>query len=211
LPDGRVARGRFITLEGGEGAGKSTQAARLAVFLRETGGRAVATREPGGSPGAERIRGLLLSDGTWDPLAETLLLMAARAEHVSRTIEPALAQGVHVVCDRFADSTFAYQGRAGGLGEGRARALHDCAFQGLAPDLTLVLDLPVPLGLGRARARGEANRYEAREPAFHEAVRQAFLAIAAAEPGRCVVINASASEDGVTEAIIRAVAERLGL
>lgn len=170
----------------------------------------VRTREPGGSPGAEAVRGLLLSRGGWEPGAEAMLVSAARREHVARTVEPALAAGAWVVCDRFADSTRAYQGEARGLGRAACEALADLATGGLRPDLTLVLDLPPEAGLGRARCRGEANRFEGERWGFHARVRAAFLAIAREEPGRCVVIDAARPAGAVEVDALTALRDRLG-
>ena len=181
----------FITLEGGEGAGKTTQARCLAARLRGAGCQVLETREPGGAPGAERLRALLLSgEIAWSLPAETLLHFAARAEHVERTIRPALTAGMVVVCDRFADSTMAYQGYAQG-GDRRAIAtLTD--MLAIRPDLTLLLDLDVPTGLARLAARGApADRYERLGADFFARVRDGFRAIAAADPARCVVIAAA--------------------
>lgn len=206
-------RGRLITLEGGEGAGKSTQIGRLVRRLRAAGIDALATREPGGSPGAEVLRGVLLSGAVkpLGPAAEAILFAAARIDHIDRTIEPALAAGVWVVSDRFADSTRAYQG--GAVDPALINALERVALADLKPDLTLILDLAPEEGLRRAarrRAPGEgADRFEAEALRFHEALRARFLAIAAADPGRCAVIDASAPEEEVAEAIARAVQGRL--
>ena len=199
----------FITLEGGEGAGKSTQARLLADRLRAAGRDPLLTREPGGAPGAERLRDLLLSgDIAWSLPAETLLHFAARAEHVARTIGPALAAGRAVICDRFADSTMAYQGYAQGGDRNAIATL--TALLGLRPDLTLVLDLDVPAALGRLAARGTAaDRYERLGAPFFARVRDAFRAIAAAEPDRCVLIPADAPPDAVAARIWDAVAPRL--
>jgi dTMP kinase len=205
-------RGRFITLEGGEGAGKSTQIRRLGERLRGTGLDVVETREPGGSPGAEEIRGLLLGGGVdrWDDVTEALLMYAARRDHLARTVWPALARGQWVLCDRFEDSTRAYQGAGSGLGRAVVDALGLVARGAFAPDLTLILDLPVPLGRERAAARrGVNDRFEQRDDGFHERVRQGFLAVAAAEPDRCAVVDASLPLDSVAEAIARTVAQRL--
>ncbi len=209
-----MTRGRFITLEGGEGTGKSTQIGRLAEFLRARVGDPVVTREPGGSPGAESIRNLLVNGPAekWSAQTETLLMYAARRDHIERVIEPALSRGAWVVCDRFADSTRAYQGAAGGADPALIRALEDHVLAGLAPDLTLVLDLPVETGLARAKSRGEAEaRFEAKGAAFHQALRQAFLDIAVREPERCVVIDAQGPPDKVAGRIADAVTERFGL
>ncbi len=206
-------RGRFITLEGGEGAGKTTQRGLLAALIRATGRDVLETREPGGEAGAEAIRALLVSGepGRWEPLAETLLHYAARAQHVARVIEPALARGAWVISDRFADSTAVYQGVGQGLAPGTIAAIHAATLGGFAPDLTLVLDIPVEAGLARAERRGETNRYERFDHDFHARIRAGFLAIAAAEPGRCAVIDASAAPGEVMAAIVAAIQSRLGL
>jgi len=202
-------RGRFITLEGGEGAGKSTQAKRLAAALAAAGLPVLCTREPGGTPGAERIRGLLLGHGPWDSVAEAMLHFAARREHLVRTIRPFLAAGGWVVSDRFADSTLAYQGAQGLPREVWAR-LAEVALEGFAPDVTLVLDLPVAAGMARAAARSGADRYERMGAAFHERVRAGFLAIAAAEPERCAVVDATAGPGPVFDAMAAVLRARLG-
>jgi dTMP kinase len=199
----------FITLEGGEGAGKSTQAARLAAALRAHGHEVVQTREPGGAPGAEAVRGLLLGQ-EWDPVAECLLLFAARREHLVRLILPALARGAFVVCDRFADSTLAYQCFGHGVPRAVFDALAAVALEGRAPDLTLVLDLAPAHGLARAEARGDANRFERLGATFHGRVHAGFRAIAAEQPERCALVDASASEEGVAAAIWRLVQARFG-
>lgn len=202
-------RGRFITLEGGEGAGKSTQAKRLAAALAAAGLPVLCTREPGGTPGAERIRGLLLGHGPWDSVAEAMLHFAARREHLVRTIRPFLEAGGWVVSDRFADSTLAYQGAQGLPREVWAR-LAEVALEGFAPDVTLVLDLPVAAGMARAAARSGADRYERMGAAFHERVRAGFLAIAAAEPERCAVVDATAGPGPVFDAMAAVLRARLG-
>ncbi len=203
-------RGRFITLEGGEGAGKSTQARRLAVALRAAGVAVLETREPGGTPDAERLRALLLApEADWTPLAETLLHVAARADHAERALRPALARGEWVVCDRYADSTMAYQGY--GQGADRAVIAALAGMVGLAPDLTLVLDLPLATGLRRAAARPRAaDRYERLGAAFFARVEAGFRAIAAAEPDRCALIDALGSETEVSARVLAAVRTRLG-
>jgi dTMP kinase len=206
--------GQFITLEGGEGAGKSTQVKRLAAALGEKGIEALTTREPGGSPGAEEIRGLLVNGapGRWDALTETLLVYAARADHVKRTIGPALLAGKWVICDRFADSTYAYQGAGRGLQRETIRRIDSVVLDDFKPDLTLMLDLDVETGLKRAGARGEAeSRFENFDRDFHERLRQAFLEIARRHPDRCQVINAAENEDAVAAAIWSAVARRFDL
>jgi dTMP kinase len=206
-----VTHGRFITLEGGEGAGKSTQASRLAATLAARGIRAVTTREPGGTPGAEAIRDLLVDGAVdrWDPVTEALLLFAARRNHLETMIKPALAQGSWVISDRFADSTMAYQGIVQGAGRGVVETLYELAVGDLVPDLTLVLDLPVEIGLKRAGERGGADRYERMGPAFHERLREAFLEIVRANAGRCVLIDASGDADQVAHLILQAVDTRL--
>ncbi len=209
-----MARGRFITIEGGEGAGKSTQAPLLVASLERAGIAALATREPGGSPGAEAIRRLLLEgDGErWDAVGEALLVVAARRDHVAKLIEPALARGVWVVADRFADSTLAYQGYGRGLMPADLTALHRFALGDFGPDLTLVLDLPVEIGLARAALRrAAADRFERLGHAFHERLRQGFRTIAAAEPARCVLVDAAAEPAAVHRAVLAAVWQRLGL
>jgi dTMP kinase len=205
-------RGRFITLEGGEGAGKSTQARRLAEALKERGHGAVLTREPGGSPGAEEIRTLLVEGppDRWTPVSETLLFLAARADHVARTIEPALAGGQWVVCDRFSDSTYVYQGIAREVGVQTVRSLQQTAVGDFGPDLTLVLDLDPGTGLTRTRGRGEGEeRFERFELDFHARLREGFRALAVGEPNRCVLIDASGTPDDVAKVIWRVVNERL--
>ena len=200
--------GRFITLEGGEGAGKSTQAVRLAEHLRGQGIAVVTTREPGGSEGAEAVRSLLV-DGApdrWSVAAEACLINAARADHVERLIRPALERGDWVICDRFVDSTLAYQGAGKGLADSALRSLHHIAAADLWPDLTLILDLPFATGLARAAARGGAGRFEAHDADFHGRVRAGFLEIAGAEPARCRVVDATADPDAVAAAIWSAVA-----
>jgi dTMP kinase len=207
-----TTNGRFITLEGGEGAGKSTQVEQLCQALRGRGLEVVATREPGGSYGAETIRALLVTGDTarWDPLTEALLHVAARRDHYARTIAPALARGAWVVSDRFADSTMAYQGYGLGVDRDLLRQLYKTVLGEFAPDLTIVLDLPVEVGLGRANRRGGDDRYERMDAAFHQRLRDGFLEIAADEPQRCAVIDAQADVDTVAAAILTLVAERLG-
>ena len=207
-----MAKGRFITFEGGEGAGKSTQLKRLAATLRDRGLDVVTTREPGGSPGAEQIRGLLVSGDPdrWDGTTEALLHFAARRDHLRQTVWPALEAGKWVLCDRFADSTLAYQGCGHGLPHETIRDLYRVAVGEFAPDLTLILDLPVETGLKRAASRGGAeDRYEKMDRAFHQRLRDGFLSIATAEPRRCVVVPADQGEDEVAKAILAAIDERL--
>jgi dTMP kinase len=209
-----VARGRFITLEGGEGAGKSTQLKRLAARLQAEGREVVATREPGGSPGAESIRELVLKGAAdrWSPVTETLLMYAARRDHIERVIAPALERGAWVVCDRFADSTRAYQGAAGGTDPELISALERHILGEVRPDLTLVFDLPVEEGLARAHARAGAEmRFESKGSAFHERLRAGFLEIARTEPERCAIIDATATMDAVEAAVWAAVQARLAV
>ena len=185
-------RGLFITLEGGEGAGKSTSLAFVREFLEQAGRRVVVTREPGGTPLGEEIRELLLHGReNMDVDTELLLMFAARAEHLARVIRPALAGGVCVVCDRFTDATYAYQGGGRGVPEARIRVLEDWVQQGLRPDLTLLLDIPVEQGLGRAGQRSVPDRFEREKIDFFERVRNRYLAAAASEPQRIRVIDAA--------------------
>ena len=199
-------RGKFITLEGGEGAGKSTQARLLAEHLRSLGHECVVTREPGGSPVAEALREVILSGAAapLGPSAETVLFAAARIDHVVQTILPALARGAFVVCDRFTDSTRVYQGALGKVDPGLIRTLEEIATAQCRPDLTVMLDLPAQTGLARAaarRAQEAADRYEAEGLAFHEGLRLAFLEIAKTEPARCKVVDADNGPDEVAQAI----------
>ena len=205
------APARFIVFEGGEGAGKSTQVQRLADALRARGQVVVTTREPGGSPGAEAIRGLLVSGDTarWTPETEALLINAARADHLDRTIRPALANGQWVICDRFADSTMAYQGYGMGLDRDWLEALRKRVVGDTEPSLTLVFDLPVDVGLGRAVA---SQRYEKMGRAFHETLRAAFREIAKSADGRRrMVIDAGKSVDEVARQVLDAVTAAYGL
>jgi dTMP kinase len=209
-----VTRGIFITFEGGEGAGKSTQIRRLAERLRADGRDLVLTREPGGSPGAESIRELLLNGETdrWSALTEALLMNAARRDHIERVIAPALTRGAVVLCDRFADSTRAYQGAGGAVDQTVIAQLEAAVVGDTRPDLTLIFDLPVAEGLRRALSRnGGEERFEAKGAAFHERLRAAYLDIARAEPQRCVIIDATATLDAVEAAVTAAVERRLGL
>ena len=210
-----ASRGKFVTFEGGEGAGKSTQARLLKMALEAREHSVVLTREPGGAPGAEDIRTLLVQGDPdrWTPLSETLLFLAARADHVARTIEPALAQGQWVISDRFSDSTFVYQGVARGLGMERVRHLQHMAFGDFAPDLTLILDLSPDQGLNRAAGRpsqaNQENRFERFDLKFHRRLREGFLKLAADEPKRCAVIDAARNVDAVAAEVWRVVEERL--
>jgi dTMP kinase len=206
--------GRFITLEGGEGTGKSTQIRRLAAALEKKGIAVLCTREPGGSPGAEEIRKLMVEGepGRWDAVTETLLAYAARVDHVARTIGPALLADTWVISDRFNDSTFAYQGVGRGLARETIRRIDSAVLDDFAPDLTLILDLDVKTGLERALARsGAENRFEKFGAEFHKKLRQAFLDIAKRSPERCRVIDASGTEEQVAEAIFAAVSRRFDL
>jgi len=208
-----LTKGRFITLEGGEGGGKSTQVFRLAEKLRRIGLPVVTTREPGGAEGAEIIRKLLVSGdpGRWDAMTELLLHFAARRDHLRRTIWPALERGDWVLSDRFADSTMAYQGYGHGLGRGVVEQVSKLVLGGFQPDLTLILDLPVTEGLRRSEDRGGENRYERMDAAFHERLRLGFLDIAKHEPQRCVVVDATRPMEAVSEAIAAAVGSRLSV
>jgi dTMP kinase len=207
-------RGRFITFEGGEGTGKSTQAALLAQRLKSMGIGVVLTREPGGSPGAEVIRHVLLSGAakSLGPDAEAILFAAARDDHVCTTIEPALARGHWVVSDRFADSTNVYQGTLGHVDPLLLRGLHRVTVGKLKPNLTFILDVPAELGLERAtERRGEAgaDRFEGESLDFHEKLRDAYLHLAASEPDRCVLIDAREPQAAVAARIWDTVAKRL--
>ncbi len=207
-----MSKGRFITLEGGEGAGKSTQAIKLINVLARRGVKAIATREVGGAPGAEDIRALWLSkpEGFWDPLTEVMLIMSARREHIAHTILPALESGTWVISDRFVDSTRAYQGVAMNLGVAKIDAIYKEIAGDLWPNLTLLLDLPVKVGHARMHARsGAADRYEQKDLAFHEKLREAFLFFAKDEPQRFAVIDASQNADEVAAEVEREVVRRL--
>jgi dTMP kinase len=206
-------RGRFVTFEGGEGGGKSTQLRLLAEALEQAGIAVLRTREPGGSAGAEEIRRLLVEGepGRWDALTEALLVSAARRDHLVKTIRPAVDAGQWVLADRFADSTLAYQGHAGGVPRRELRRLYRLVAGDLQPDLTLILDLPAALGLERARLRGGADRFERMGLAFHETLRAGFRAIAKREKARCALIDATAEIDAVQVEVRRVVRERLGV
>lgn len=208
-----MTRGRLITLEGGDGVGKTTQRARIAEALEQRGLTVVTTREPGGTVGAEAIRSLLLdaAEGAWTPVSEALLHFAARADHVSRLIEPHLAQGTWVVCDRFADSTMVYQGYAGDLGRPAVEAIERAALGDFRPDLTLILDLPVEEGRRRRQRRGEdPDYYERQDAQFQHRLRAGFLDIARREPARCAIVDAALPGDAVTREIIGIIEDRLG-
>ena len=205
--------GKFITFEGGEGAGKSTQIKRLAAAIGKTDLTVTVTREPGGSRGAETIRAMLLDpDAEWDPPTEALLHFAARADHYTTKIAPALKEGAWVLCDRFADSTRAYQGYGLGLDMGAIEALYEIALDDFVPDLTIILDIPVETGVERMIERGaDPDRYEKMDTAFHERLRQGFLEIAKQDPDRCAVIDADNDIDTVTARIFDCVETRMGV
>jgi len=214
-----MAAGKFITIEGGEGSGKSTQVRLLAERLRARGLDVLLTREPGGSPFAEMLRTVILDPETpaHSALSEALLFYAARADHLDKTVRPALLSGRWVICDRFSDSTRVYQCDAGGLPLAAFHALENIVVKPTFPDVTVILDLPVEIGLQRAEARrnetpqtsSAPDAYEKRDPAFHQKLREAFAAIAKSEPQRCVLIDASADQQAVGEAIWSRVADRL--
>lgn len=213
-----MSPGRFITFEGGEGGGKSTQARRLAERLQAAlAVPVVLTREPGGAPEAEAIRALLLDrKAHWEAMSEALLHFAARREHLVQKVWPALKRGEWVISDRFADSTRAYQGAGQGMDRAAIETLYGLAVGDFRPDLTLILDLDAEEGLNRTRRRAkdrgeDPDRYERMDPAFHRRLRQAFRDIAAAEPGRCHLIDASGDEAAVAELVWRAVARHFGL
>ena len=220
-----MSRGKFITFEGGEGSGKSTQALQLQAYLAGEGIASVFTREPGGTPFAEAVRNFLLfgsartAPGT--PFSEALLFYSARADHVERKIQPALRDGTWVVCDRFSDSTRAYQGAAGGVPTATLLELERIVLGGLKPDLTFVLDLPAEAGLKRAENRRlrelapqsatpERDLFEDRDVEFHERLRQGFLNIANAEPQRCVVIDATQPIEAISRQVEHSLVQRLG-
>jgi dTMP kinase len=206
-------RGRFVSFEGGEGSGKSTQIKKLAERLEALKLRAISTREPGGSPGAEIIRHLVLSGmgKLLGPDAETLLFAAARDDHVRAVIQPALNQGTWVLCDRFSDSTRAYQGRMGHVPTGLLNAMQRVTIGDLKPDLTIILDVPVEVGLRRAAARRgnrAPDRFESEDLKFHQDLRDAYREIAAAEPERCVLVDADANPDTVAAQVWTALRDR---
>ena len=207
-------RGRFITFEGGEGTGKSTQIKKLADRLNAARLRTIVTREPGGSPGAEIMRHLVLSGmgKLLGPEAETLLFAAARDDHVRTRIAPALNQGIWVLCDRFADSTRAYQGSLGSVPVGLINAMQRVTIGDLKPDLTIILDLPVEIGLARAAARrgtGTPDRFESEKLSFHQGLREAYRKIATDDPARCVLIDANSDPDTVAGRVWTVLRERL--
>ncbi len=210
-----MVRGKFITLEGGEGAGKSTQAKKLAAFLRKQGHKVVLTREVGGSAAAEEIRKLWLSqdEGYWEPLAELLLIFAARREHLTRTVWPALKNGAWVVCDRFVDSSYAYQGNARkGLGPDIVKKLYHQVAGDFEPDLTLLLDVPVNVSMDRVKSRGGWNdRYQLKAAPFHRTLRKTYLELAQKYARRIKVVNAGQTADQVAQDIAAVVAQQFRL
>jgi dTMP kinase len=211
--------GLFITLEGGEGAGKSTQARRLKAFLEEQGREVILTREPGGTPEAEKIRDLLVQrdGGEWTPLAECLLFFTARHMHAQKLIRPALAEGKIVICDRFTDSTRAYQGYGHGFDPETIEQVKTLALGDFEPDLTLIFDVPVDVGLARsfdqkmksAGRESTEDRFEKLDRAFHERLRQGFLDIASKNPQRCVVIDAAQTPEEIFARLVSVIQERL--
>lgn len=210
------AKGRFITLEGGEGVGKSTLARTLKAALEARGRKVVLSREPGGTPGAEALRSLILAPpddvAPWGPLAEALMFYAARRDHLDKLIRPAVAAGAWVICDRFSDSTRAYQAAAGGAVREEIETLERICVGAHAPDLTLVLDLPLAASRARLADRAaKADAIESRGADYHERVRQAFLDIAQANPKRCVVLDASLAPDMLAEKALEAIDARLGI
>ena len=204
---------KFISFEGGEGAGKSTQIQRLAAYIESCGKPVCTTREPGGSIGAEEIRGLLVEGEAdrWDSTTETLLLAAARRSHMNDLITPALENGDWVLCDRFIDSTRAYQGYGQGLDLALIAQLQEIAVGNFSPDLTILLDISVEDGLARAASRGGAARYEQMDISMHLRIREGFLKMAAAEPDRFVIVDAGQSIDAVSVEIKNCIAGRFGL
>lgn len=209
---GKMGRGTFISFEGGEGSGKSTQAERLAKRLQAAGIAVIRTREPGGTEGADAIRQLLVTGAAdrWDPLSEVLLHYAARLDHVGRVIKPALASGDWVISDRFADSTMAYQGYGYELGPELIDTIHRTVLGDFQTDMTIVMDIDPSAGLARARARDpDPSRYERFDLTFHQRMRAGFQAIAARDPDRCAVIDASGAPDDVAAIVWAAVSERL--
>jgi dTMP kinase len=206
--------GRFISLEGGEGAGKTTLVKSLRETLQARDLEVIVSREPGGTPGAELLRDLLVNGATdrWSPMTEALLMYASRVDHVEKLIKPALERGAWVLCDRFADSTTAYQGAAGGVDLKQIALLHQACLGDFKPDLTLVVDLDPEIGIKRTVKRGEdASRFERFDVGFHNRLRDAYLTIASAEPERCVLLDGSQPPDHVFDAAITAIDTRLGV
>ncbi|MFC3051036.1 dTMP kinase [Kordiimonas pumila] len=218
MADNKPLKAKFISLEGGEGAGKSTQIRLLADWLSSQGIPSICTREPGGSDGAELIRDLLVKGAVdrWTPITEALLMTAARTEHIARTIKPALATDKWVLCDRFFDSSIAYQGAGRALGTRYIKDMQTLAFDAFKPDLTLILDLPVKIGLARAKSRENAktdseDRFERLDLSFHETLRAAYLAIASDEPERCKVVKADQTVDSIQTTIRQIVKQKFNL
>ena len=208
-----MSNGLFVTLEGGEGAGKSTLARALQAALINRGRDVVLTREPGGTPGAEEIRNLLVKGDTerWSAMTEALLFYAARIDHVEKIIQPAMARGAIVISDRFADSTMAYQGAAGGIALTQLKALHKLVLNDFQPELTLLVDIPPETGLARTRDRlGLEVRFESKALAFHERLRACFHQLAADEPDRFVTLDGTEPQDVVADRALNALLERLG-
>jgi len=206
--------GKFITFEGGEGSGKSTQLELLHMALDASGVDHIVTREPGGSPGAEQIRKLLVSGDkdAWDADTETLLFYAARLDHIQKIIKPALAAGKLVICDRFADSTRVYQGIAKGVSEDYIQSLHHLTLGNFAPDLTFIFDIDPVVGLKRAASRrGDENRFESMDVDFHHRIRAGFLAIAEREPGRCLILDAAQDKVALHEQVLAKIEQELGI
>lgn len=206
-----MSRGVFISFEGGEGTGKSTQSSLLCTRLENQGKQVIQTREPGGTPGAEEIRNLLVSGNpdNWSPVAEALLVSAARDDHLRRCINPALNDGKFVICDRFIDSTWAYQGAAGGVDHELLKTLETHVVSKNVPDLTLVFDLDPEIGLARAIDRGQKeDRFEAKGLDFHKNIRKAFLDIANKYPKRCMVVDASLSLEDIETQVWQIVSDR---
>jgi len=207
-------RGSFITFEGGEGSGKSTQIKLLSEAFATAGKPCIATREPGGTESAERIRNLLVSGegNAWSPVSETLMFYAARVEHVTRKIMPALEQGTHVLCDRFADSTLVYQGAGKDLPEEFILSLHRLVLGNFAPNLTIILDIDPEVGLQRAQARhGDENRFEMLGLDFHRRIRSGFLNLATREPKRCVVVDANQDVAALHQSVTKVIHNHLGI
>ena len=210
MNDAVSARGRFLTFEGVDGAGKSTQLPRIEAWLHRRGIETLATREPGGTPLGEALRALLLDVRFADmtPVAELLVMFAARAEHLQKRIAPALANGVWVLCERFTDATFAYQGGGRSVDATEIAALEETVQGGVRPDLVIVLDLPVETGHRRIAGRGAADRFEREDPEFFRRAREVYLDRAREHPERYVIVDASADENTVAKRTIRAIEER---
>jgi len=207
-------KGYFITFEGGEGSGKSTQLKLLSTYFEKSGLPFIATREPGGSENAEKIRSLLVSGAvdSWNPVTETLLFTAARSDHLNRIVKPAITEGKIVICDRFFDSTLVYQGIGKGIGEIYIKSLHNMVFGNFMPDLTVILDIAPEIGLKRADARrGNENRFEQLDIKFHQNIREGFLQIAQNEMERCVVLDATKDTETLHKQIVGIIKEKCGV